>query len=269
MKNLLIRNSLYLIPCFVFTDVYSQQKVSGRITDEDSNALNSVLVFNISNNKKVQSDPSGQFIIEAEENEEIRFIKDGFYRSDKKITKDNISSPLQVKLLRNETLIPEVKIAYKPTGNLARDTKHFDEAKKTVALKSEMDKYMRTPFKVPLPENKISKTFSGHDFSTGQVDVVKLLLTGIGLVKKATKPKITKADYNETQSFMNRLKLEINLDFLVRQGMNEEQIDEFLIYANDTKYLAKKYRRDFNNDIIESELKIAFQEYSKTNKIRD
>lgn len=269
MRNLLIRNSLYIIPCFTFADLYSQQKVSGRITDDDNNVLNSVLIFNISSNKKAESDSSGQFVIEAEENEEIHFIKEGFYRSDKKIIKENISSPFLVKLLRIETLIPEVKIEYKPTGNLERDSKHYDEAKKTLTLRSEMDKYMRSPFKVPLPQNTISKTFSGHDFNVGQVDVVKLILSGVGLVKKASKPKIIKANYNETQSFMNRLKLEINLDFLVTQGMSEEQIDEFLIYANDTRYLAKKYRKDFNSDIIESELKIAFREYSKTHTIKD
>lgn len=98
------------------------------------------------------------------------------------------------------------------------------------------------------------------------MDVVKLILSGMGLVKKVTKPKITKANYNETQNFMDKLKLEINLDFLVKQGMNEEQIDEFLIYANDTRYLAKRYRKDFSNSVIESELKIAFNEYSKTKK---
>lgn len=167
MKNILIRNSLYIIPCFAFADLYSQQKISGKITDENNKDLTAVLVFNISSNKKTQSDSDGKFVIEAEENEEVRFIKDGFYRTDKKITKENISSSMQVNLLKMETLIPEVKITFKPTGNLERDSKHYDEARKIAALKSEMDEYMRSPFKIPLPKNEISKTFSGHDFNAG------------------------------------------------------------------------------------------------------
>lgn len=256
-----------MIPCFALADLYSQQKIYGKVTDENNLNLSSVLIVNISNNKRVQTDPNGQFIIEAEENEEVRFIKEGYYRTDKKITKENIGSPFHILLLRAETLIPEVKIPYQPTGNLQRDSKHYDGSRKTVALKSEMDIYMRTPFKVPLPQNKISKTFTGHDFNVQQVDVIKLVLSGIGLVKKATKPKITKADYNETQSFINRIKLEVNLDFLSKYGMNEEQIDYFLVYANDTRQLAKKYRKDFNSNTIRTELQIAFGDYSKTHTI--
>lgn len=269
MKNPLIRNSLFIIPCFAFADFYSQQKILGKVTDENGNVLNSVLIFNISSNQKTQSDLYGQFIIEADENEEIRFIKEGFYRSDKKINKENINSSFHINLLKIETLIPEVKITYKLSGNLERDSKHYDEARKLASLKSAMGDYMRSPLKEPLPQNKISKTFTGHDFTVRQVDVRKLILAGIGLVKKATKPKITKADFNETKSFMNRLKLEINLDFLLKYGMGEEQIDEFFIYANDTRYLAKKYRKDFNSSVIESELKSAFSEYTKIKKIKN
>ncbi|MFP7657096.1 hypothetical protein [Chryseobacterium proteolyticum] len=63
--------------------------------------------------------------------------------------------------------------------------------------------------------------------------------------------------------------MEINLDFLVERGMNEEQIDEFLVYANDKRYLAKKYRKTFNKSVIESELRIAFIEYDKTHVIKN
>lgn len=265
----MIKNTLYIVPCFAFAHFYSQQKILGRVADENNNALASVLIYNISNNTKTQSDSSGQFVIEAKENEEIRFLKQDYYRVDKKINKENINLPLDIKLLKIETLILEVEIPYKPTGNLEKDSKHYDQTRKTLVLKSEMDAYMRSPLKEPLPENKIPKTFSGHDFNAGQVDMVKLFLTGIGLVKKASQPKVTKPDYYETQNFINRLKLEINLDFLVEKGMNEEQIDEFLVYANDKRYLAKKYRKTFNKSVIVSELRIAFIEYDKTHVIKN
>lgn len=267
MNTYIIRKSLYIIPYFAFADLFSQQKITGKIVDEDNHNLNSVLVVNISNNKSVQSDSSGQFVIEAQQNDEVRFVKEGYYRSDKKITNENINTPFNVKLLRAETLIQEVKITYKPTGNLEKDSKYLDGSRKIAALKSSMDEYMRSPLNEPLPNNSVSTTFKGHDFSVGQVDMVKLIGAAVGLVKKAKQPKITKPDYFENQNFMNRLKREVNFSFLKKHGMTEEQIDRFLVYANDTRKLAKNYRKNFNIVTIENELKVAFAEYKKTEKI--
>ncbi len=51
--------------------------------------------------------------------------------------------------------------------------------------------------------------------------------------------------------------------------MSEEQIDTFFLYANKTRLLAKKHRKDFKNDIVKMELMIAFAEYRKMNKLSD
>lgn len=88
-----------------------------------------------------------------------------------------------------------------------------------------------------------------------------------GLLKKATEPKITKPTFNETQNFIGEVKSRINLNFLTKYGMTDEQIDHFLLYANDTRQMAKKYRKTFDIVEIESELKVAFSLYHKTHKI--
>ncbi|MET3537579.1 hypothetical protein [Chryseobacterium limigenitum] len=269
MNTCIIRKSLFVIPCFVFADLFSQQKITGKIVDENNISLNSVLIVNISSNKSSHSDPSGQFVIEAQENDEVRFVKDGYYRTDKKITNGNVNIPFNVTLLKAETVIPEVKITYKPTGNLEKDSKYLDGSRKIASLNSSMEKYMKSPLNEALPNNSISKTFQGHDFSVGQVDMVKLIGSAIGLVKKATQPKITKPDYFESRDFINKLKTEMDLEFLKKYGMTEEQIDKFLLYANDTRGLAKKYRKNFNTDTVETELRVAFALYKKTEKIGD
>lgn len=51
--------------------------------------------------------------------------------------------------------------------------------------------------------------------------------------------------------------------------MGEEQIDAFLLYANKTRLLAKKHRKDFKNDVVKMELMIAFAEYRKMNKLSE
>jgi len=254
----------FLIVLFCITSgLWGQQKVSGKVITGDEMNLAPVLIVNISAGKSILSDMSGTFEIEARENDEIRFVKEGYYRVDKKITKEDISSPFNIILKKMEIQIPEVKIQYRPTGNLAKDNQHLNESRKLQALKSDMEEYMKSPLNQPLPSNAISKTFTGHDFNAGQVNLFGVF----NAVKKLAKPKVTKANYNETQDFLKRVRNEVNLSFLKKYGMDEEQIDIFLLYADKTRSLAKRYRKDFSIDVIEYELKIAFGEYSKMNKL--
>lgn len=257
---------LYVFFCTA-SELWGQQKISGKVITGDELDLAPVLIVNISGNKSSLSDMSGNFEMEAKENDEIRFVKEGYYRVDKKITREDINAPFNIILKKIEIQIPEVHIKYKPTGNLARDNQHYNESRKLQALKSDMEDYMRSPLNQPLPNNTTSKTFTGHDFNVGQVDLFGVFNAVSGLVKKATKPKITKANYNETQDFLKRVRNEVNLNFLKKYGMDEEQIDAFLLYADKTRSLAKRYRKDFSISVVEYELKVAFGEYSKTHKL--
>ncbi|PTT19918.1 hypothetical protein DBR28_21085 [Chryseobacterium sp. HMWF028] len=262
-----IRKSLFIVPFCIASGMWAQQKISGKVITASELDLTPTLVVNVSSGKSLLSDMSGKFEIEAKENDEIRFVKEGYYRVDKKIAGDDFNSPLNIILKRMEIQIPEVKIKYKPTGNLAKDNQHLNESRKLQSLKSDLEDYMKSPLYQPLPNNSISKTFTGHDFNAGQVNVLGVLSAVAGLVKKATKPKITKANYNETQDFLKRIKNQINLSFLTKYGMDEEQIDSFLLYAEKTRSLAKRFRKDFQISDVEYELKVAFAEYSKTNKL--
>lgn len=258
-----IRRVLLLVLFCTASELWGQQKISGKVITGDDLDLAPVLVVNITENRSVLSDMSGKFEIEAKENDEIRFVKEGYYRVDKKLTKEEINTPFNIILQKMEIQIPEVRIKYRPTGNLAKDNQHYNESRKLQALKSDMDDYMRSPLNQPLPNNVTSKTFTGHDFNAGQVNLFGVF----NAVKKLAQPKVTKANYNETRDFLRRVKNEVNLGFLKKYGMDEEQIDAFLLYADKTRSLAKRYRKDFSITVIEYELKIAFGEYSKTNKL--
>ncbi|MCD0479610.1 carboxypeptidase-like regulatory domain-containing protein [Chryseobacterium sp. LC2016-29] len=253
----------------IFT--FSQQQISGKIVDEDHNNLIAVLIFNTTQNIKTYSNISGEFSIEADENDEVKFIKEGFYRLDKIIKKETFNSQLQIQLARAEALIQEVKIDYKPSGNLAKDSKRLDDPKKVASLKSELNDYMKSELNEPLPKNEISKTFKGHDFQAGHASVNLLTIFGevSGLIKKATGTKITTPNYVETQNFLAKVKAEVNLTMFEKYGMDEEKIDYFLAYAEKVNHLSKKYRKDFNAAIILSELQNAFGEFSKLNKLSE
>lgn len=261
------KKHLYISLLLVSASAFSQEKVSGLVTDNTNANINPVLIINVSKNTSVLSDSSGKFVIDADENDEIRAIKEGYYRTSKKISKEDFNIPVLMILQKAVIQIPEVQIAFKPTGNLEKDSKRLNESQKLRSLKSEMSKYMRSPLTEPLPNKSISKTFTGHDYNVGQVDVKGVIGAIAGLIKKATEPKITKANYIEFQDFMIQLKNEVNLDFLRKYGMEDEQIDTFLLYAEETRYLSKKFRKDFNKDVLKFELQVAFAEYRKLNKL--
>ncbi len=269
--NIISTKFLIMIALLQVIFTFSQQNIYGKIVDEDRNNLTGVLVFNITKNIKAYSDISGDYLIEAQENDEVKFIKQGFYRIDKIIKKETFNSPLEIQLVRAETLIQEVKIDYKPTGNLGKDSKHLEGSKKVAALQSSINDYMKSELNEPLPKNVIPKSFQGHDFKAGHVslDIFETIATIVFLTKKGSITKITTPNYVETQNFLARVKSEIDLSIFKKYGMDEEKIDHFLAYAENVNHLSKKYRKDFNAATILSELQNAFLEYSKLNKLNN
>lgn len=266
MKTIFTK-SLMLLLFFAVSQVFGQQKVSGRITDEQQMNMSTVSVLNITKNIRTVSDVSGNFTIEADENDELRFVKESYYRTDKIIKKESFTNAMNVMLLRAETLIPEVKIEYKPTGNLEKDNQHMNDSKKVAKLKSSMEEYIKAPMSEPLPKSEIPKTFQGHDFNAGHVNLFKVAEEAVRLIKKASAPKITAPTFRETQDFLKRIKNEIDLSFLKQYSMNEEGIDHFLYYAESANHLSKRFRKTFKPTEIEYELRGAFKEYSKVNKL--
>ncbi|RXM49810.1 MULTISPECIES: hypothetical protein [unclassified Chryseobacterium] len=245
----------------------AQSYIFGKVVSDGGAEIQDVTVVNIRTDEMVLSNRDGHFMVSGKIGDELRFIKAGYDRVVKKVSQENVQQPMNISLVRSTIQIPEVQIAFKPTGNLAKDSKRLSEPQKLRSLKSEMSKYMRSPLKEPLPDKSISKTFTGHDYKVGQVDVLGVIGKAVSLISKADKPKITKANYIEYQNFMIQLKNEVNLDFLRKYGMEDEQIDTFLVYAEETRYLSRKFRKDFDKAVLRSELQVAFAEYRKLNKL--
>ncbi len=66
---------LLFLSLIFFSYAFSQQKISGLVTDNSNININPVLIINISKNTSVLSDASGKFMIDAGENDEIRAVK--------------------------------------------------------------------------------------------------------------------------------------------------------------------------------------------------
>lgn len=254
---------------FLFLSAYSfaQNRISGIINDENGNFQGQVLILNMSKNLTAFSDGKGNYSISAEKGNELRFVKDGFYRAELIVTDKMFSENENIVLKAIEILIPEVELKYVPTGNLENDAKNVGISKRVSALNSKMDEYMKSPLNEPNPTNISPKSFQPHDFKEGQVNLIGVAETIGKLIGKARKPKITKPNYYETKAFIAEVKSKINLDFAKKYGMSDEGVGRFLLYANDVYLLSKKYRKDFNTAKIKADLMAAFSEYQKLNDV--
>lgn len=252
---------------------FSQEYIFGKVKSEFGNEIVETVVINIRSGEKVLTDKDGNFMISAKPYDELRFVKSGFERFDKKIALEDYSKPLDVSLNKVPYLIPEVEIAFQPTGNLKKDSKTLDPPKKVVALNSSMDSYMKTPLSEVPPKLTTPSAFALRDLRTGQATILGInsgsIVSGIvGLLGKAKGQQLTTANYAETQEFYRRVKNEIDLSFYTSQGWDEEEIDRFLIYADNNFSLAKKYRNNFNSSAISNDMRLAYKEYVKTRKVK-
>lgn len=246
---------------------FSQEYIFGKVKSEMGKEIFETIIINTRTDEKVLSDKDGNFMIAAKPPDELRFVKSGYDRFDVKISKENFSKPLNVLLNRVPYLIPEVEIAFQPTGNLKKDSKTLDPPKRVVALNSSLNSYMTTPLSEVAPKLTTPSAFQGHDYSAGQANIFGIAEAIYGLIKKEANP-LTKANYAETQQFFARIKLELDWSYYIAQGWDEEEIDRFLIYADQTYQLAKKYRNNFSISKISTDMMLAYKEYVKTRKTK-
>lgn len=259
---------LALFFLMISVSAFSQEYLFGKVKSEFGNELPETIIINTRTDEKVLADKDGNFMIMAKPSDELRVVKSGFERFQVKINPENFTQPLNIALTKVPYLIPEVEIAFQPTGNIKKDSKTLDPPKKVVALNSSMDSYMKTPSAVVEPQLKTPSAFAQPNYNAGQVSILGLASAVIGLFNKATKDPLTQPNYAETQQFYSRVKLEVDFSFYTSQGWDEEEIDRFLIYADAGYALAKKYRNNFNIAQISSDMRLAYKEYIKTRKVK-
>ena len=116
----------FLIVLLCFSANAFAQTVSGTVTDEDQNALPAVLVFNLKTEQKTYTDVSGKFVIPANTNDELRFVRKGFERSSKVIRQADFLSLFFIMLKRDYEEIEEVQVSkIKLTGDLNTDSRNL------------------------------------------------------------------------------------------------------------------------------------------------
>jgi len=134
---------LFLLSLIFFIQkIKAQDYLFGKITSEEHIEMPDVTVINIRTDERVTTNADGHFMISGREGDELRFIKSGYERMNRRITKDNISAPLSITLIRQTTLIEEVEVKKGLTGDLKVDSKNLNRPRKVEKLTQDIDKYI-------------------------------------------------------------------------------------------------------------------------------
>ncbi|WP_336690875.1 MULTISPECIES: hypothetical protein [unclassified Chryseobacterium] len=101
-----------------------------------------VTVINIRTDERVLTNRDGHFMISGRAGDELRFIKAGYERTNRKITQENITAPVNATMIRAAELIAEVEIKKNITGDIKIDAKNLNPPRKVEKLKNDLAKYM-------------------------------------------------------------------------------------------------------------------------------
>lgn len=151
--------------------------------------MQDVTVINIRTDEMTMSNKDGHFMISGRAGDELRFVKAGYDRLMKKVTPENVQSPLNITLVRGTIQIPEVAVKQGITGNLKIDSRNFGPSRKVEKLTKEIDRYIaqKTDPRVLAARPGEFVQPKGQGFSIGKVkdkwddvDLMKYLRASLG-----------------------------------------------------------------------------------------
>ncbi|WP_315056354.1 hypothetical protein [Chryseobacterium indoltheticum] len=121
----------------------AQNYIFGKISSEDLHEVPNVTVINMRTNEQALTNRDGHFMVSGREGDILRFFKNGFERIDRKVSKENLESPMNVQLRRAAELIAEVEIKKGLSGDLKIDSKTLNAPRKVEKLKAEINNYLK------------------------------------------------------------------------------------------------------------------------------
>lgn len=268
-----IKLLLFLL-CSFFLLPAQKKYVIGNVKNEVQNNLPHTFIYNPRTEEMAVTDISGDFIISARSQDELRIVKEGFDRLTMKVSSETFTQPLQLILSKVPFEIEEVTIGFTSTGNLKKDLAYFKTSPREEKLNAEMTQYMRGTPPEAIPQNKIPSMFAPRNPGEGQIPLLSVgsgssggILGLLGSTIFAKKSTSGPPNYAEVEDFYRRVKEVIDLNYYKSYGLSEYDFDVFLAYVDRASSLSKKYHKNFNRAVIESELKLALAEYLKTHHV--
>lgn len=211
-----------LLLILISVRIFSQQKISGKTVSENDMVITSVLVVNISNDKKAYSDADGNFEIEASANDEIRFSKEGYERSSRRVV--DPSSLMNVVLIRIPEEIEAVEIL-NLTGDLNKDSKKLAKDDKVAKLHKNIG-LPKPPEVAREKAPELSDAFViGFPMAAINVDALYKVISGDARRMK------TLYKYEDLQRHLKWVISRLDAEYFMNLGIPEERVKEFLEFA--------------------------------------
>lgn len=219
-----MKEKLFFVFLFWFGIIFSQEIVTGKITDDNDINLGAVTVVNMSTDQKVYTNSLGEFSIEAFNNDELRFVRAGYERISKRVLINGINSQLTITLIKIPEDIEEVKVAKKLTGDLGDDSRAVAKVDKgeivqqAVGLPQPIGKMRETPAEV---KSVLLPILLGNLNVQGVYDLVS---------GKARRQK-RQYRYDDLQEHIVWVRKRVDDDYFIKAGISAERISEFIEFA--------------------------------------
>lgn len=214
---------LSFILLFICMFFFSQQIISGKITDEDGIALPVVTVINMATDLKIYTAADGSFSIEVSSpDDEIRFVRNGFERSSIKASY-GINKILDIRLTRAAREIEEVQVA-KLTGDLNKDSK--------AVAKIDRSKIVEDAVGLPQPVGKMRETPANVKQVLIPILLGNLNVQGLyDLVSGDARRMKRKYRYDDLQEDIAWIRARAEDEYFTKEGIPAERISEFIEFA--------------------------------------
>ena len=241
----------------LFSGVFFSQNVSGVVTDEEGNPLPATLVFNLQTEQKAYTDLQGAFSIEANPNQELRFIRVGFERFSKIISSQDYNYSFRISLYRMAEEIEEVQVPVRLTGDLNTDSRNLTRYDKVAHLRAEVG--------VPAPPEK-----PREKAADAKEDILKPLLrippmvnvqAVYDVISGRAKKKKRLYRYEDLQDNIVWIREKVGDEYFLKMDIEPRKIQEFLQFSMGLKPEITKYVNAKNLSAVLLLLEETFPKY--------
>ncbi|MCS3530904.1 carboxypeptidase regulatory-like domain-containing protein [Chryseobacterium sp. JUb7] len=212
---------LIILTLFLGESIFAQRILHGRITGESKGVITDVLVINISNGHKIYTDFSGDFSIEASDNDIIRFTKPYYERAEIRVT--SLTNDLSVMMIRTPEEIEEIKLL-KLTGDLSKDSKAVTKVDKA--------KIVQDAVGIPQPVGKMRTTPAEV-----KVVIINALLGNLDvqalydLISGDARRMKRRYRYDDLQDDVKWVRDRVDNEYFIKLGIPETRISEFIEFS--------------------------------------
>ncbi|WP_228408051.1 carboxypeptidase-like regulatory domain-containing protein [Chryseobacterium sp. CBTAP 102] len=211
-----------------------QQKVTGRIVDDNGENLSKVIVINMSTDKKVYSDSEGIFSIDANPNDELRFVKEDFNRVSRRVLINGNNLPLFITLRQIPRDVGEVKIVKKLTGDLETDSR--------IVAKVDKGEQVRDAVGLPQPVGKMREKPAEVKSVLLPILLGNLNVQGVyDLISGKARRQKRQYRYDDLQEHIAWVRDRIDDEYFIKAGIPGDRISEFIQFS----FLAKPQVRTY------------------------